>query len=370
MLTISRARMSDNYVMPPRRVPYIIYMPSLRGNSAGLRVLAKLASMLKARGETVYICAPGKIIKNEILRNYGGLDFLSFKELLFFETDNLHPIFVYPEVTSGNPLGALSIVRYVLGLPGVLGGTKEFHNTELIVGYDYSLTSVVKAELTLRINVLDRSVFNYKVVSERPFTCFYAGKFKSLNGVPFGLPSNSIEIHRSGPLAQTPDEIAYLFSRSSVFYTFEPTLMTVEAAMCGCPFKFIPNHIFESSYNADDEYGIDKSTFVEGQATDHQELAAAASNEIEQLEEKTSAQLEIFIEKTQSFAAQNQRMELFRLIIKQRDGFIKYRSLIAFVFHFIATQPIRRFPRLFRELTRLKRVDNQKKFPKTLTYRE
>ena len=351
------------------RSPYIVYMPSLRGNSAGLRVLAKLARLLKDNGETVFICSPGAAIKDEILKNYDGPCFLSFKHLLEFEARNVHPITIYPEVTSGNPLGASVIVRYVLGLPGVLGGTKEFNNRELLVGYESSLTELTKAVLTLKIEVLDQTVFYYKALSERPLTCFYAGKFRSLNGAPFGLPDGCIEIHRSGPQAQSPEEIADLFSKSAVFYTFEPTLLTFEAAMCGCPHKFISNEIFKSSYNSNRRYGEDTSSYTEGELPDHEVIANEALKELEKNEKETFAQLRDFVEHSQEYAIRFSEPELFRLLIQQRDGIVKYRNLLSFIFQFLLTQPVRRVSRLVRELNRLKRPNNRSWWPTKFIYR-
>lgn len=82
---------------------------------------------------------------------------------------------------------------------------------------------------------------------KRQGSCFYANKYKIAHkGELFDITKDSYEITRDLPDSPTPQEVADLFRRSEVFYTYENTALATEAVLCGCPAVFLPNpHLTE-----------------------------------------------------------------------------------------------------------------------------
>lgn len=159
--------------------------------------------------------------------------------------DGAHsPIFVYPEIVPGNPFGGDCLVRFVLNYPGILGGDKVFADNELCFGYSKVLAAQTNyPENVLFIPASDPHVFYPpQTETERSGSCFYGSKYqKSHNGKLFDITRSSLEITSGSPNSQSPQELADLFRRSEVFYTYENTALAIEATLCGCPAVFLPN---------------------------------------------------------------------------------------------------------------------------------
>ncbi len=227
--------------------PYYIYVPSLRGRSAGVRVLLKLGRLLVERGHIVFFAVPSARVKSVCVQNV-DIPILDARIILAHRKAGCAPIAVYPEVVVGNPLNAPTVIRYVLNWPGLLGGDASYAPDEIIYGYTEVLCQHVPGARLLHIPVFDTSVFYRHDSGPRNGTCFYAGKYRLCGGVPFGIPDGSVEILREGPGSQTPEEIAGLFRKSEFLYVFEDTLLSLEAALCGCAVIFVPSDIFPVSF--------------------------------------------------------------------------------------------------------------------------
>jgi hypothetical protein len=166
--------------------------------------------------------------------------------------NRLTPITVYPETISGNPLRAPCVVRYVLNFPGLLGGDERYSPDELCVAYSDVLAETVPGcEMTIFFPVSDPRVFRPGSTAKRGGSCFYAGKYKYVHrGELFEITKNSIEVTRDLPASQTPEQIANLFRKSDVFYTYDNTALAIEATLCGCPVVFLPNQFLEKAIAA------------------------------------------------------------------------------------------------------------------------
>ncbi|NTW17510.1 MAG: hypothetical protein HGA41_08660, partial [Syntrophaceae bacterium] len=95
---------------------YIITSPPYRHNCAGIVVLYELQKWLIRFNQDAMIMnfnAPYPIEEEDIV--------------------------VYPEIVPGNPLNAKKVVRYILNVPGKLGGDKEYDKNEILVAHSEAL---------------------------------------------------------------------------------------------------------------------------------------------------------------------------------------------------------------------------------------
>lgn len=235
----------DLLIYPDFRHPYYIVSPPYVRTSAGIRSLYLLCHALNRLGHVAYI------IQDPVLRpaaEAGGPDlltpFLTPRIAEDHHARGLVPIVVYPETVLGNPLRAPCIVRYVCNFPGLLGGDVHYPADEMCFSYSETIAAHTDApENVLFIPATDTRIFRPpKEESTRSGSCFYADKYRAVHaGRLLDVTKNSVEITRDLPDSQTPAEIAALFHRSEVFYTYENTALAIEAVLCGCPAVFIPN---------------------------------------------------------------------------------------------------------------------------------
>jgi hypothetical protein len=188
----------------------------------------------------------------------------------------LTPITVYPEIISGNPYDSPCVARYVLNFPGLLGGDNSFPTDDVCFGYSRVLAEAAGApDNIMFIPASDTRVFYPpQEPIARSGSCFYATKYKrEHNGQLFDITKDSVEITAQLPTSQSPQEIAELFRRSEVFYTYENTALALEATLCGCPAVFLPNDhlhsIIASNELGDDGYawGSDAKEIARAKAT-------------------------------------------------------------------------------------------------------
>lgn len=90
----------------------------------------------------------------------------------------------------------------------------------------------------------------------RAGTCFYASKYCQFGGALLPATTDSTEITRFLPDSPSQQEIADLFRRSTLFYTYENTALALEAVMCGCPAVFLPNPHLKEIIGLE-EHGLD-----------------------------------------------------------------------------------------------------------------
>lgn len=248
-----------NDIYPAPASPYYIVAPHYIRTSAGIRVLHLLCHSLNRRGQAAYIILIGE-------PNHGGsfcLDLstpvLTLDALMEHYRRGLAPVMVYPETISGNPFRSPCVVRYILNFPGLLGGEKDYSSEELCFSYSKILAKATRSpENVLYLPPIDTRTFHPPASEQkRSGSCFYAGKYKAIHkGKLFDVTRQSVEITRDLPTSQTPQEIAELFRRSEVFYTYENTALATEAVLCGCPAVFLPNP-YLTHIIAEEELGID-----------------------------------------------------------------------------------------------------------------
>lgn len=231
--------------------PYYIVSDPYTRVSAGIKSLHLLCHHLNLSGIPAYMIVIGK--ERSYAESSVEADFLT--PILTQRSARTHfekgktPIMVYPETVAGNPYGSPCIVRYVLNFPGLLGGDKEYGKNELCFGYSKILAATTPyPKNIICIPASDtRIFFPPDTHVKREGSCFYASKYKrEHNGKLFEITKHSTEITSRMPNSQSPEEIADLFRKSEVFYTYENTALALEARLCGCPAVFLPNKHLES----------------------------------------------------------------------------------------------------------------------------
>jgi hypothetical protein len=148
------------------------------------------------------------------------------------------PIAVYPEVIAGNPLGAKHVTRWVLNVPGHLGGDTEFDDSELVYAWSKKFYDT---DRILSWDVVDRGLFNDDNLPTKEKVCCYVGKGPQRGANPIPLTDGMIQITRSWPPERR--ELAELLRETRVLYTYDDvTMLTFEALLCGCQVILLPEY--------------------------------------------------------------------------------------------------------------------------------
>ncbi len=222
--------MSTSASQHPSQHPYYIYAPAYRETSAGIVVLHTLCHELNIRGHEAYIV--GTAVTNRMMRT----PVLTAEHAESHRRRGVVPIVVYPEIVSGNPLGAQVCVRYILNTIGrhtgqPLNEGKEdliFYYSENFIGnkrkdeVDYLYLPVVDPNLFKPdpAKIRDKAfVFQYRYPLEKiDFSRFPPGTELMSMANPVSLP-----------------ELAAKLQTGKVLYSYELSAVCVEAMMCGCP---------------------------------------------------------------------------------------------------------------------------------------
>jgi len=249
--------------------PYKIWSPPYQHNSGGLRVLRRLADLLRESGAEVEVSMkPGN--------------------------NNGDTVAIYPEITWGNPFGVKHVVRYICCRPGLIGGPVDFPKTDLLVWYDSVLNSN-PAAMCLTIPTIELDLFNTVGVGKRDTTCYWIGKGRDFMDC---APTGEIKITPEWP--PTRKDLAVLLKRSKVLYSYDSlTALNTEAPLCGCPVVIMKEGCFKRG-------DVDKTEFgTAGRCWDPKDidwaietLPFALSNYMK-VENALKVSLERFIEVTQ-----------------------------------------------------------------------
>ena len=233
------------------RHPYYIVVPPYSRFSAGIKVLHLLCHALNLRGQSAFLLVlPDmpvgvSVVNPDLLTPRLTQDILDAHAV-----QKRTPIVVYPETIRGNPLQAPVVVRYVLNVPGLLGGDKVYASDELVFSYSRGLCKDIGREADLLfLPVTNTRIFHRGGEAvERSGSCYYARKYKKLHLDNFTPPEEgSIEI----TWEQSPEELADLYQRVEKFYCYESTSSALDAALCGCPTVSLPNETLKFPIGAD-----------------------------------------------------------------------------------------------------------------------
>lgn len=204
-----------SYIHPPhsKHRRYVIYAPLYRHNSAGIRVLYELQKWLLLAGQDAIVIAA--------TNSYAPGQFAD-------------DIVVYPEVVRGNPLHARRVVRYILNVPGKIGGTSDYAPNELCVAYVAELGQYAHGRL-LSIPMIES--FFYQDDTPKTTDAFYIGKGQNSQA----HPQDCVAI--TGTFPTTRYAMAQFLRSVRTLYSYDNfTALLGEAQLCGATVKVIDTH--------------------------------------------------------------------------------------------------------------------------------
>jgi len=207
---------------------YVIWTLSYR-KSNGVKALHRLYGELEKRGFNVYL--------------YSGKPYTEGYRYVEKISEDLrnNAVVIYPEIVFGNPLRFQNVGRYVLNYPGVLGGDKTYHHSEVIFAH---LDDFYPSANILTIPWIDETLF-YNDNSPKTQDCYFVYKGgKSRNAKETG---GLLEINMNFP--KTQQELANLLRATNVLYSYDGCSSILdEAILCGAEVKIITKDGIEN-YN-------------------------------------------------------------------------------------------------------------------------
>ncbi|NVN88993.1 MAG: glycosyltransferase [Desulfuromonadales bacterium] len=185
---------------------YVIVAPTYNQKTAGIAVLQELQKWLIRSG------------KDAIIPN------IDINAPYAIQDDD---IVVYPEIIPGNPLNAKRVVRYILNVPGKLGGTTEYDSNEILVAYTEEFSQYSNG-VYLEIPIIEDFFTDREL--ERTVDCVWVGKGQNTH---HPATNGCIEITYKWPTKRR--ELAELLNRTRTFYSYDHrTHLLTEATLCGC----------------------------------------------------------------------------------------------------------------------------------------
>ncbi len=169
-------------------------------------------------------------------------------------------IVVYPEITSGNPLDAPNVVRWLLHQPAHFSGEINYGENELIFKFnsaikDFELPNSETSKQELKVIYYPTDLYNEEGTlpyEQRTLTCHAIRKGKHK---PKIHPEDSIIID-----SLSHEEVAAVFKKAKRFISYDDyTAYSIFANLCGCESIVVPdsNTTIEQWYpNMTDRYGI------------------------------------------------------------------------------------------------------------------
>ena len=215
---------------------FVIVTPPYNSASGGPIALHRLAHELNSIGHRAYLWSSAKNREwsGELVQARDPMDMV--QPIPYYIAK---PIVVYPEITIGNPLQAVYVVRWILMTPGVNGGDGVYGEKDLIMLWSDKFTVSMKYKVGgLLTTWRDYSHFQ-DLKLPRSGVCYAVRKGfnKSLNQ----HPRDAFRIDDYGERGGD----AYLiniFNRFEQFICYDhASMLPTLAALCGCVSVVIPD---------------------------------------------------------------------------------------------------------------------------------
>jgi hypothetical protein len=213
-------------------IDLIMWIGDYTHASAGVRVVHRLAHLVnQVGGDATVIAEKTNPAWNTPRRTWGM---------------TAGTIMLYPEVTDGNPANAKRRIRYVLNVPGKIGGPTRYDDDEMVFYYapaflesaQAATSELLTPDRLLPIEVMEPELFYNDRSLRRSYDCVYLGK--GIHIWEAGIRPPEIEgafvIRRDfyPPWPGNREETAYLLRNCRRFYTYDRnTAMFQEAIRCG-----------------------------------------------------------------------------------------------------------------------------------------
>jgi hypothetical protein len=199
-----------------------------------------------------YIYPPASWVKKEWISSRVGMGFVKL---------NGEDIVIYPEVVSGNPLGAKNVVRWLLYHPGVISGKVGFSNDGLKPDLLIRFNNAVNLDLVRSFNVSDLLL----EIIYYPIEKYLCEKEIKRKGVAYIVRKGRRKktVHPSDAICVdglSHDEMAVIFKQVKTLISYDCyTAYSRFAAIAGADSIVVPDEgLSEDQWYPDieDRYGI------------------------------------------------------------------------------------------------------------------
>ena len=281
-------------------INYIIFTSEFDPAIGGVTVLHKLCHLLNEQGQHAYLWPMHNNYHNfRINANYNTP--------LANETILNNSIVIYPEIVVGNPLNAKNVVRWILNIPGKVGGDGIFDQNDMIYYYSGAFVEKRQDAKILQLIELYKGLFKNKNM-QRKGSCYVNRRNKNMNLI-HDL-SDSIEIKNITP----SEELVNIFNKTEYFFSYDiASFLSLQAAMCGCISIVIPHeNITKKEFFEQDElrkYGISygMENIEHAVSTMHK-----VESHLEDLEKKHLESIKNFITETQEYFYKDKKNNFIR----------------------------------------------------------
>ena len=213
---------------------FIVAAPAYVHTSAGIRVLHRLCHLLNEAGFDAAIHVflnPGN----------GALVNAEWNTPVTTAPPGDDTVVVYPEIVSGNPLGAQRVVRYALNYPGVFGGDTEYSRDDMVFVYYPPLLARVSAAAgvpvgenrVLTIPEIDPTHIYPDPSVAKDVDCVFVYKGRHVRD-QYRLPNEDqlVSIEANTPSMR---HLGDLLRRTRRLYCYDHmSTLVPEAIICGC----------------------------------------------------------------------------------------------------------------------------------------
>jgi len=287
---------SRSLFAPPTH-PYFIWAPDYRETSAGIWSLHALCHALNLAGYPAYVI-PAPTVNKDWLTPVANQDIASS-----YAARGLEPIVVYPEIITGNPVSARTVVRYILNRPGYFTGVGMNEGPEdLLFYYSEQFIDDDRGDKDfLTVPNMDPTVFYPDPARQRDRVYVYQHRFPR-EKIDFSLfPPEAELLSMASPVSRV--ELAELFRSAKTLYSYEFSGTCTMAMACGCPVIYrpegglseLPNTALAGTNGAamsSEEDGLERATRTVGRVYEA----------VLGMEDTFWEQLAVFVRKTQATA--------------------------------------------------------------------
>lgn len=206
--------------------PYLIVAPDYSEASAGIQVLHFFCQTINNSGGKAWIVGGTVNPKWNTPR-------LTEEDYAQLQNSGEPWIAVYPEVTSGNPLRAPVVARYMLNREGVMNGNRlDFSPDDLFFWYRVEFAEKEYQPALLNIENYDLELFQDDN-PHKDLDLLYINRLPTSVIEYDKLPKNLTILSMQNPLPL--EELAKVLKRGRVLYTYESSGTCLLANLCGCP---------------------------------------------------------------------------------------------------------------------------------------
>jgi hypothetical protein len=204
-----------------KKLPYVMYSVDYRHASAGIRACHRLVHELNELGYPAYSFHKTNPEWNELRWKNQVPEFIA----------------IYPEIISGNPLNSNRVVRWILNVPGKIGGPTTYDSKDMFFAWNNSFLSNVPL---LTVDIMEHDLFFDTDKKENNEVCYF-GKGCFRVAEQSDTTKNMIQITCDWP--PTRKETATLLRNTKTLYTYDDcTSIIDEAFACGCKVILMPEN--------------------------------------------------------------------------------------------------------------------------------